>query len=1042
MGLGSRMGIRNIILLVLLTVFSIAGRLAAQTSGGVEGRVLDGSKGAVQGASLLVSETRTRLERTTSSDEAGYFKVLRLPPGIYNIRITAEGFQDQLRKQVAISAGETSRVDFELLPGSPEDVLEVYAEVPLISQSVSGWGGQVSREKLDALPLNGRDLFELASQEIGATIPASMEKKMTNGLGTQISVFGSRPSMNGFQIDGVFINDATGSAPASATGTLLGIESIQEVRIVTSPFSPEYGRTAGALFTAVSRSGSNEFHGSLFDFFRNSALDARNFFDSPGEKIPPLKRNQFGGVLGGPLRRNRLFFLANYEGLRETRGETVRPNVPAAELRQGFLPQQDGSLRQIAIAPQVLPYLKLFPMPNGKEFGNGTAEFVNESVRTAREDFLSVKLDYLLRADRRYSGRYTFDDAISADPDPLRVWTFTQESRYQFAHNQLEWIQSPESIWTFIAALSRIRNGEVSRTQPHVDQSLSFLPGQPLGSIEVTGLATLGGLRARTRPRRYLVNNLQLSTDMVRMRGAHTWKFGLGFNRIKLDQVAQFNSVGVYRFNSIEDFLLARPRQADIMAPGSDSARVWRFHQLFAYLQDEVRLYPNLSLSLGVRYEMASTPREAHGRVATLPDPIHDTQVTLGGPLFENPSLDNFAGRTAMAWDPFGKGRTVVRAGGGIFFDLLGTRELVIAGSRMPPFFRWLVVPRPSFPDVLTNMAATQVPDSIDGLEYYLNQPYTAQWQFGTDHQLTATGVVRLIYAGSRGIHLMGHLKNINPTAPVTLQDGSLYFPPGGPRLNPAFSTMGMRKAAFNSFYHSFSAEWSSRLQKGLAYQVKYTFGKSIDETSRTVFDDFLNSDGIPTMFNFRQNRGPSDFDLRHVFAANLRYTFPRFRFRGATPLSGWTTAVLARAQTGHPFAPYVGFDRAGLLGSGDLGQRPDVSPGWQGRLILGDPAEYFNPLAFELPAVGRYGNLGRGTMTGPGLLLIDWSLQKVLIDQDNWRLRFRAEFFNLPNRPNFQIPSTLGLFNGREERLPTAGRISATATTSRQVQLVLRWEF
>ena len=1032
------------VFLVLLTAFlTWAGVLNAQTTGAIEGTVYDPSGASLEGASLQIVETQTGAARAVRSSENGYYVGLHLAPGSYEIRIFQAGFREQVRRGVTLSAGRTIRVDFFLELGEQREQVVVVAEAPPVSTSVADWGGLIEQDQLASLPLNGRDVFELAAQQGGATIPLVADRGLTSGQGTQISINGSRPNMNSFQIDGIYVNDATGSMPSSAAGALLGLESIREVQVVANPFSSEYGRTAGGVFTAVSKSGSNLFHGSLFEYFRNSALDAKNYFDLPGQTIPPLRRNQFGGMIGGPVHRDKVFFLLNYEGVRESLSTTVRPGVPTADARQGLLPDAAGA-RKVEVAPEVRPYLELYPLPNGRDFGDGTAEFVNESARKTDEDYVSGKVDVLFSPRTRLASRYTFDAAESGAPDPMRIWTFALESRYQFVNADLRRIHSPNTISNLRAAFSRVRNAETSKTRDDIPAELSFVPGQSLGSIQVVGLTELGGIRARLRPRQFVVNNYQFNGDVVHVRGRHTFRLGAGFDRVQFNQIADLSAVGHYQFNSLEDFLLNRTRNGEVMGIGSDTVRGWRFNQFFGYFQDEFRATPKLSLSLGVRYETASTPAEVNGKLASLHDPLRDAAVTVGGPLFRNPSKRNFAPRASIAWDPSGSGETVIRAGGGIFFDLLGTRELVVAGVRMPPFFQRLVLVRPQFPDILRAAEEATPPNSLDGLEFAVSQPYVARWQLTIERQVASDVVARLGYSGTRGVHLPGQFGNINPTRPEISEDGRVFFPADAPRLNPAFVQVGMRSMAFNSVYHALSAGLEGRWGSRLRFQTKYTFGKSIDETSSTIFGDFDNSDLIPTMFNFKQNRGRSDFDLRHVFAANFSYQISKSGDTVASKiLGGWEIHGLTQIQSGHPFTPNVGFDRARLRpGRGDLGQRPDLAAASGGDIILGDPQRWFDPLSFDLPEAGFYGNLGRGTLTGPGLFNLNLAVHKILWRNERHALRLRSEFFNATNHPNFQIPSGRALFNSRLLRLGAAGRITETSTTSRQIQLALRWDF
>jgi len=1014
----------------------------AQTTGSIEGSVRDPSGAAAPGAIVHILEMHTGVGRNLESGADGRFMALRLAPGLYQISVSRSGFRDLVRRGVELGAGRALHLDFTLELGEARDTVVVSARAPLIDYSASDWGASAGTEQLESLPFNGRDLFALFSQQPGASLSLTADRSFTAGIGLKVSVNGARPNQNGFRLDGIYINDATSSVPASAAGASLGIEGIRELRFVTSPFSAEYGRAAGAVVTAVSRSGSNEFHGSLYEFFRNSALDAKNFFDAPEERTPPLRRNQFGGLAGGPLRKDKLFWLLNYEAVREALSSTVRPVVPTAEAREGLLPEAGGGVRRVAVAPQVGPYLDLYPLPNGRDFGDGTAEFVNEQTRSTREDYGAAKLDYIASERLRFFWRYTFDDAYSSVPDPLRLWRFFSDSRYQFLHAEALRIRSPRTIVTLRAGFSRVRNGEDGDLTRAVPPSLSFVPGQLLGAIEVTGLAELGGTRARLRPRHFALNDFQWNGDAAHVHGRHTLRAGAGYDRIHFNQRADLNAGGRYLFTSLADFLQGRARSADLMLPGSDTIRGWRQHQFHGFLQDEVHFGPALSVGYGLRYEAYSVPGEVNGKVAVLPDPLRDTQAVVGGPLFRNPSRDNFAPRSSLAWDPFGSGKSVFRAGAGVFFELLGPLELVVAGMRVPPLFHRAVLTRPPFPGLWAAAETASPQRASDGLDFYMNQPYTVQFQASFERQAGADTVVRLGYAGVRGVHLMGQIGNANPPRPEVLPGGRLLFP-DGPRLNPAFEQIGLRRAQFNSFHYSFTASVARRWSRGLRFQTNYTWGKTLDEVSGVVFSDFSNGDLVPTVFDYRQNRGPADFDVRHLLSGNLSWRIPEASGGGVRHLvRGWELHGLVQAHTGFYFSPSVGFDRARLRPTtGDLGQRPDLARPESVR-ILGDPQRWFDPEAFSLPPAGFLGNLGRGALGGPGLFVVDVAAHKELWRSEARSLRLRVECFNLLNRPNFDIPSGLRLFSSTLQRLGTAGRITETSTAARQIQLALKWTF
>jgi hypothetical protein len=1022
-------------------LFLLGSLLQAQTTGVIEGTLRDVSGGVLQSASVTVTLQDTGAQRALTTDANGHYQALELTPGAYRVDAAADGLQLTAREGLSLSAGRTLTVDFSLRLGTGQEEVIVTADAALISIAASDWGGLVESEKLEDLPLNGRDLFELSVLEPGATNPTAARSSLAQGIGGQISVNGSRPNQNAYQIDGVYVNDATSSMPSSASGNLLGIETVREIHMVTNPFSAEVGRTSGGLFTAVSRSGGNKFHGALYEYFRNDALDAKNYFDSPGESIPPLRRNQFGGLLTGPIIKNKLFFVVNYEAIRERRGRTERPVVPNLAARSGQLPTGD-----VTVSPAAAPYVDLYPLPNGRDFGDGTGEFVNLAKSRIDEDFISGKVDWSVTGNVRASARYTSDEAEFATPDPMGIWTFLLNSRNHFFHSEVQTVHSANTVSTIRGAFSRVNNSETGDIDTSIPAELSFVEGQPMGTLTVAGLSNFGGFQARALPRTFILNSGQFNADVVHVAGSHTIRAGGGIDKVNFDQQSDLSFVGSYTFGSLESLLLGKPRIAEVAQPGSDTARDWNYWQFHGFVQDDWRIRPNLSLSLGVRYEKATVPTETDGKVAVLRDLINDSATTVGGPLWETSSGFNFAPRAAIAWDPFGGGKTVVRVGGGIFLDLLGSGELVIAGVRTPPLYnRILVFGAPGFPDIL-NAADGRTPSSaIDGLDFDLPQPYVGRWQLQVERQLGEDAVVRVGYTGMRGIHLMGQVGNFNTPVPETSPDGRLFFPDNGSRLNPAFSRIGLRRAQFNSFYQGLTLSLENRWRDRFRYQMKYGWSKSIDESSSGTFNDFEASDQVPTTYDYRLNRGPSEFDLTHVVAGSFSYLLPSLANAGALGLltNDWEIHGLTQIQSGSPFAPSVGFDRARLEpGFGDVGQRPDLASGTSDSIVQGGPDQYFDPTAFSLPEAGFLGTLGRGTLRGPGLFTFDVSVHKSFAVAEGHRLNFRAEFFNITNTPNFQIPSGQELFGESGDRIGSAGRITSTTTGSRQVQLALRWEF
>jgi hypothetical protein len=629
------------------------------------------------------------------------------------------------------------------------------------------------------------------------------------------------------------------------------------------------------------------------------------------------------------------------------------------------------------------------------------------------------------------------------------MWDFPGRARNYMVQSETQFLKTADMILSFRMGFSRVWNAQESVPVVDAVKNLSLVPGRTMGQIRVVGLPDLGssvtGISSiLTRPRRHTLNDYQFSQEGTLIRGAHAFRFGGGYDRVQLNQLADVAVAGSVRFDSLADFFAARPRNGDFMVPGSDTVRGWRQHQFFFYLQDEWRAARRLNVTLGVRYETYTVPDEVNGKIATFRDPLSDPQVTVGGPLFQNPSRENFAPRTALAWDIFGTGKTVLRAGGGIFFDLIGNRDIVVPGNRMPPFFQRATPNAPPFPNITAGPPGG-INISPDTLEFYMHQPYAAQFQLRLQQQIGPDTVVQIGYAGARGVHLMGQVTNANTTRPQYLPDGRLFFPANGPRMNPNFETIIVHRPHFDSSYHALILSGQRRFRHGVQFQFKYGWGKSLDNNSLTITQsDFGNAEGIPTVFNYRANRGPSDYDLRHDFAVNFSWQLPGPSAGIAKAVfGGWEVHGLMTARSGQYLSPQLGFDRARLRpSSSDQGQRPDSTGRPAGDVVVGLPERWFDPVAFTLPEAGFLGNLGRNTVQGPGLVSLDTAVQKYIWKRERHSLRLRVEAFNLPNRPNFAIPSDLKLFNNQGQRLPTAGRITNTTTSSRQIQLAMRFSF
>jgi len=611
-------------------------------------------------------------------------------------------------------------------------------------------------------------------------------------------------------------------------------------------------------------------------------------------------------------------------------------------------------------------------------------------------------------------------------------------SRNGYFSTQLTHIFSDRLLNDLRFSLNRSRSDSDNTFLRPVDPALSFLSGAPLGQISVTGLFSVGP--SRFAPSTSDQNLYQWSYDLAWTRGRHSLRTGLDHRWIQLHTLRPQSPYGFYQFNSLTDFLAARPRAVELTLPGSRLDRDWRQSMTAAYVQDDLQLRRNLTLNLGIRYERVSVPGEIHDLVANLRAPGRDAATTVGDPLFVNPSNLDFAPRVGLAWDPSGKGRTSVRAGFGVFFDPLWTDFYSNAGNRVPPFYVLGSVRNPSFPRAASLVGSPDfVLGRIDTLQFRPASPYTMQYNFTVQRQLPVDMVLTVAYAGLRGVHLP-RLVDANQAVPEIEADGRKFFPATSVERNPNFTGIRHKVTDVNAFYNALEIALERRWHRGFALRTSYTYSKNVDDGSLTITQGGDN-DMTQDPDNARAERGLSNFDLRHLFVLFFGQDIPE----SAGPkwlLAGWQWNGILTASSGNPFSVLVGYDRArARFQAGTAPQRPDLAAGRSNDPILGGPDRYFDPSAFALPEAGFYGNLGRNTLTGPGLSSLDLSLNRKFRLREGMTLQFRSEFFNVLNHPNLAIPSQRTVFSASGP-VGSAGRITSTATPSRQVQFGLRLMF
>ncbi|MBI3940741.1 MAG: TonB-dependent receptor [Acidobacteria bacterium] len=1028
-----------------VVVILAAGFLLAQgTTGTISGVIRDDTGAVVPGVDVTVTETQTNIGRTALTNDQGRYLVRSLNPGLYEVRAQLQGFATGVRRGIQLAVGQEAIVEIVLSVGEITEEVVVTGDAPLVETRSAALAGVVSQEQITALPLNGRGFQDLIGLQAGAIQPMNAREDTSQGMGAKFTIAGARYSFNQFLVDGGEINDGRDNTPASIVGSLMGVDAVREFKVLTNNYSAEYGRTGGAVITVVTKSGTNEFHGSLYEFHRNSALDARNFFAAG--KLP-FKRNQFGAAMQGPIFRNRTFFMTNYEGLRQ------RLQIPGIfvtltnEARRGILPGRSP----ITVNPQIRPYLDLYPQPSpgGRVFNNGTAEFLSGLKRPINEDYFIVRIDHQLSNAHALLGRFINDEGESLEPDATGLFEDVQQSQSRNLVVEDRMVVSPSIVGTASFQYNRPSFFGDGHPLRDISPKATVQTHPKFGSFGVAGLDSLGQGRLNTL-RQHIFT---LRNDWVWDKGRHGLKLGGLFRRLYYSQASERPETGgSWNFDSIEDFLLNRPAQLDIQLAAVDPERNIRQNLAGFYVQDDIQL-KRLTLGLGLRYELVTIPHETNGKMANLRS-LYDPKITIGDPLFENPSLKNFAPRLGLAWDPFGDGKSSVRTGFGISHAQVLPRTYEVTVYRMPPFESSAqVVAPPPVPLSATAWAGlAQIPLSqviLNVTDFNLSTPYMMNWHLTLQRELFRDTAINVSYVGSRGVHLVRKTDwNIN--FPYQLVNDRKFFPTGLRRRNPNFSSISYINTDGLSNYNGLLLGVTRRFREGLLFQANYSFSRSIDNASEIPENTYWgNSSRSQDPDDRNSLRGLSGFHVTHRFSANWSYS-PGWggglKGVAAALAKDWQLNGILKLATGPPYSVELGFDRAR---TGErTGQRPNVAAGFSHNPVVGGVDAYFDVNAFELQPAGFYGVLGRNTMIGPGLMAADFSVGKQFLKgslSEDFRVESRAEFFNLFNRANFRSPAggnavrAVSILNSRGERIASAARLTATTTPGRQIQFGLK---
>jgi len=1000
---------------------------AQGTTGSISGFVTDDTSGALPGATVTVRHVETDQKRVLVTDGAGRYRAQQLAPGKYEVLVELLGFRAARVADLPLTVGQDAVVNVQLKVGGIDEQVLVTGGAALVNMRQSSVAALVDEKQIRELPLNGRDFSQLTLLQAGVTASPSTQQQVDRGMGTQVSIAGARPNQISYQLDGTDANTQGNGSPGSAAGGLLGVETVREFQVLVNNYSAEYGRSTGGIVTAVTRSGTNAFKGTLFEFTRNSRFDSRTFFDDPNQDIPALRRNQFGGYLGGPLAKDKTFFFGSYEGLRQDRGLTTIATVPSRATRA-----------RADISPVTRPYLLLYPEPNGRETG-ATGPYSVQVTSPTSENYAVGKVDHTISAAHSVSARYFWDKAQVDQDTPIPFWTTDTRTKSQSFVGEHKWIIRSNLLNVAKVAWNRAYEATDNIEKRSFDPALFFIPGTRFANISVSGINSLGP--DTNTPTFVDLKSLQFIDNLAWSASSHNVKSGVSITHYMNDQDSSFDFGGNYAFTSLENFLQNRPGTYEGQAPGSTTDRRWRQNLIGLYVQDDWSAKRNLTVNLGVRYEFITTPHELGGREASMPD-LQAKDTVAGGPIFRNPSFANVAPRVGFAWDMTGDGKNALHGGAGLFFEPILSNIYRAYGNRTPPYYNLINPASPTFPTPPTSGASSLL--RLDLVDYNLKNPYRVQYNATYQRELPGRTVVTAGFVGSRGYRQIRNVE-YNQAVPQLQADGSFFFPVGSTRRNPNFGSVRLRISDGLSWYKGLIAGASRRFSAGLALQASYTLGKSEDLGSQAVGSaDFDNSFQPRYAFDALDNKGLSDFDIRHNFVFNSTWEIPvRPSLGGAAKAlaEGWQLASILTVRSGIPFTPQLGFDRARALPrSGGAGQEPDLVAGCSLNPVLGGADQYFDVNCFSLPAAGTFGNVPRNTIIGPGFGSLDFAVFKNVMVRGGRRIQLRAEGFNITNRVNFGLPQPT-VFNSAG-RVSNAGQITTIVGTARQWQFGVKVDF
>jgi hypothetical protein len=981
----------------------------AQSTSTVLGSVVDPSGAAVPSAAIVLQNQSTGEQHRTRTNRLGSYQIAALPLGIYTISVQAPGFQTYIVENFQVEVGRGVIQDFQLSLGSESQQVTVTSEPSLIENVTISAGSIIDRQTVQQVPLNGRYFLDLGVLIPGSVVPpqGAFSAAPTRGLGAlAFNTAGNREETVNYLINGITLNNLTFSSLSFQPS----INTIEEFRVDNSTFSAAYGQSSGAVVNVATRSGSNTFHGDVFEFLRNDVFDARNFFTLTSSEPPPFIRNQFGGSLGGPIVRNRTFFFFSYEGLRQRQGLDLNSLVLTDAERASA---RDSIIRGL---------IELLPRANYVDSA-GTARYIGSATAPVDMNQWTIDIGHNLTDYDRLHGYYAIQVDTTNEParfgNTVPGFGNVRESRRQLLTLNEVHTFGPTAVNEARAGFNRIHGiGNPNARLNPADFGIVNGRNEPVGLPQINiagGALNFGGPapfpvgRADTT---WIVND-----TLNLIRGRHSLKLGGEFRRFFNNNFR--TGTGTFNFPTVAAFLAGSANSFDITLGNQASSIVQDAVGFFA--QDNVKCRPGLTLELGLRYDWNVTPREKHDRFVVFETATASLTRVGGDRDIYGQNNRNFQPRAGFVWDPLRSGKMSVRGAYAILVDQPMT-SVVSATSSNPPLARPLFYAGGVRFDNAIRLAqsAGLAPATVNP---EFKNAYLQSWNLNIQRELGGNFAVMSGYFGSKGTNLILR-RNINQ--PVEGRRPYPVLSPSSPILpGAALGNIVQVDSAGNSSYHALWLSVYRRLSRGLQFRAAYTWAKSLDYNS-------LSSQGVVVQdsYNLRGDRGLSDFDVRNRVVVSALFELP---FRRNVFLTGWQIATVFQAQTGNP----INIATTNTTVNGIAGTlRPDINGPVR---LLSTVERWFDTSAF-IP-VNRFGNLGRNSVLGPGFTNWDASVRKETKVWDAARIEFRVEVFDVLNHANFGEP-------GRVVGSPSFGRITSTrfptgeSGSSRQVQLSLRFTF